>query len=188
MECVFTKNLLTSIGGVSPYQAVYGRMPPIMAEFEPSSDLAMDDSDGGTPGISRHHHRLREVAVQTIVDLTAKQRVERAARAKARKASESMQLESGDLVDFHRPPTTKDDSGWRGPATVVNIDGNSVCIRWQERYIQCRSQDVRRALVMFSMLTSKGGRPGGAVSEGDPDDVRGQPDGQGDPHRVGAST
>eukprot|EP00972_Heterocapsa_arctica_P083796 12348497-Heterocapsa_arctica.AAC.1 len=63
---------------MSPYQALYGRMPPIMAEFEPLSDTQLDDVSSGIPGVSRHHHRLREIAVQTMVDLTAKQRVERA--------------------------------------------------------------------------------------------------------------
>ena len=128
--CFFTNNVLVSISGAIPYQAVYGRMPPLMGEFEPASDLAIDDGDSGIPGVSRHRHRLREVAAQTTVDLTAKQRVERAARAKAHKVSEPMQLEAGDLVDFHRPPTTKDDSGWHGLASAVNVDGNAVCVRW----------------------------------------------------------
>ncbi len=151
-EAVLAKNLLLSVGGVCPYQALYGRMPPIMAEFEPLSETMLDDESAGIPGISRHSQRLREVAVQSMVDLTAKQRIERAAKSKTRKPAEAMKLEQGDLVDFHRPPISKDDSGWRGPATVVEVDGGQITLRWQQRCMQARAQDVRRALVHFALL------------------------------------
>ena len=151
-ECFLAKNLLTSIGGVSPYQALYGRVPPILSEFEPQSDTQLDDSGPGVPGVSRGHHRLRELAVQTIVELTAKQRLDRALKSKTRRPAEQLELQAGDLVDFYRQPTTKDDSGWRGPATVVTVESGTITVRWQERFFQCRTQDIRRALVMFAML------------------------------------
>eukprot|EP00969_Alexandrium_andersonii_P007698 335701-Alexandrium_andersonii.AAC.1 len=66
-----------------------------MADFKPASDLALDDSGSGIAGVSRHCHRLREIPVQTMVDLTARQRVERAARAKTRRAPESLELQLG---------------------------------------------------------------------------------------------
>ena len=117
-ECRLAKNLLISVGGYSPYQALYGRLPPIMAEFEPASETQLDDLSAGAPGVSRHHHRVREIAVQSMVDLTAKQRIERAMRARTRRATESLMSEPGDLVDIHRPPTSEDDSGWRGPTVA----------------------------------------------------------------------
>ena len=156
-ECALAKNLLLSVGGSSPYQGLYGRMPPIMAEFEPLSDTQLDDVSAGIPGVSRHHHRLREITVQSMVDLTAKQRIERAMRAKTRGTVESEMFENGDLVEFHRPPMSKDDSGWRGPATVVSVDGGTVTVRWQERFMQVRKQDIRRALVLYSMLSAQSG-------------------------------
>eukprot|EP00959_Pyramimonas_sp_CCMP1952_P362136 7584423-Pyramimonas_sp.AAC.1 len=66
MECALIKNLLITVAGYSPYQAVYGRLPPLLAEFEPVSDCQIDDQSAGIPGISRHHHRLREVAMQAM--------------------------------------------------------------------------------------------------------------------------
>ena len=63
-ECFLVKNLMISVAGSSPYQAVYGRVPPLMAEFEPASETQLDDTSGGVSGMSRHHHRLREVSVQ----------------------------------------------------------------------------------------------------------------------------
>eukprot|EP00959_Pyramimonas_sp_CCMP1952_P278654 5826155-Pyramimonas_sp.AAC.1 len=74
-ECALMKNLLITVAGFSPYQAVYGRLPPLLSEFEPVSDCQIDDQSAGTPGISRHHHRLREVAMQAMVETTAKDRL-----------------------------------------------------------------------------------------------------------------
>ncbi|CAK0801133.1 unnamed protein product, partial [Prorocentrum cordatum] len=134
MECALIKNLLITVAGYSPYQAVYGRLPPLLAEFEPVSDCQIDDQSAGIPGISRHHHRLREVAMQAMVEMTAKDRLRRALRSKTRAPHEALQLVVGDQVDFHRPPSTKEESGWRGPATLL--------------------QDLRRSLVYFVMFTN----------------------------------
>ena len=151
-ECTLAKNVLTTIGGFTPYTALYGRSPPMMADFEPGSETKLDDSSGGVEGYSRHHLRLREVAVQSMVELTAKQRLTRALNSKTRVATEQLELEVGDQVDFHRPSSTKDESGWRGPATVVDIS-QPVTIRWQGRHIQVRTADLRRALVYLVFLT-----------------------------------
>jgi hypothetical protein len=156
-ETVLAKNLLTSVAGVSPYQAVYGRLPPIMLEFEPLSETQLDDMGAGIPGVSKGHHRLRELAVAAMVDATARQRIERAMKARTRRTTDSLQLKKDDLVEFHRPPLSKDDSGWRGPASVVDVEGGTVTIKWQGRFMQNRVQDVRRALVLLAMLTNHDG-------------------------------
>ncbi|CAK0800860.1 unnamed protein product [Prorocentrum cordatum] len=153
MECALIKNLLITVAGYSPYQAVYGRLPPLLAEFEPVSDCQIDDQSAGIPGISRHHHRLREVAMQAMVEMTAKDRLRRALRSKTRAPHEALQLVVGDQVDFHRPPSTKEESGWRGPATLLQV-GPPVLIRWQGRVFQVRPQDLRRSLVYFVMFTN----------------------------------
>ena len=52
---------------------------------------------------------------------------------------EQLELEPGDLVDFWRKPATKDESGWRGPARVVepgdrgSEDSSSTIVQWQGR-------------------------------------------------------
>eukprot|EP00973_Karenia_brevis_P001872 255043-Karenia_brevis.AAC.1 len=55
-ECFIVKNMFVSVSGASPYQALYGRVPPLLAEFEPASEGQVDDASAGIPGISRHHH------------------------------------------------------------------------------------------------------------------------------------
>ncbi|CAK0897272.1 unnamed protein product [Prorocentrum cordatum] len=152
-ECALIKNLLITVAGFSPYQAVYGRLPPLLAEFEPVSHCQIDDQSAGIPGISRHRHRLREVAMQAMVEMTAKDRLRRALRSKTRAPHETVSLAVGDQVDFHRPPSTKEESGWRGPATLLQV-GPPVLVRWQGRVFQVRPQDLRRSLVYIVMFTN----------------------------------
>ena len=73
--------------------------------------------------------------------------------SKTRLASEQLELQPGDLVDFWRRPATKDESGWRGPATVTVAPGPPVTVRWQGRSYDVRVQDLRRSLVYLCFLT-----------------------------------
>ena len=153
-ECVFAKNSMLSVGGQAPYTAVFGRTPAIMAEFEPASETQLVDDEGGIPGLSRGHHRLREIAIQTMVDLTARQRLDRALESKTRKPGEALELRSGDQVEFFRRAVSKDESGWRGPATYLDQDGGQHSIRWQGRHLTVRTQDIRRALAYLCFLAA----------------------------------
>ena len=84
-----------------------------------------------------------------MIQEAAQLRLERALASKTRLATEQLELNQGDLVDFYRPPATKDESGWRGPAEIVEAPGPPIVIRWQGRHLQVRTQDLRRALVYF---------------------------------------
>ena len=150
-ECFLIRNLLTSVGGTSPYQAVFGRVPPLLAEFEPVSECQLDDMSAGIPGMSRNHHRLRELTVQAMVDLTARQRMARALNSKTRVDHGQLNLQPGDQVDFYRKPATKDESGWRGPCQIVQV-GPPAVVKWQDRFVQVRTQDLRRSLVYLTMI------------------------------------
>jgi len=132
-EAVLAKNALTTVGGHTPYRALYGRDPMLTAEFEPTSETQLDDMSSGVPGHSRHHLRLREIATQSMLQASAKMRLERALNSKTRIASEQLDLQKGDLVDWYRPPGTKDESGWRGPAKVIDAETNPISIKWQSQ-------------------------------------------------------
>ena len=91
--------------------------------------------------------------------LWSKKRLERALDSKTRIAEEQLEIQPGDLVDFWRKPATKDESGWRGPATVVEPrtpgstpQGVASSVRWQGRTLSVRTQDLRRALVYTALL------------------------------------
>ena len=49
-ECVLANNMLTTVGGQTPYRALYGRDPPLPAEFELASETQLDDMVGIIPG------------------------------------------------------------------------------------------------------------------------------------------
>ena len=86
-------------------------------------------------------------------EATSRDRLQRAKHSRARASIEQLDLQPRDLVDFWRHPTTKDESGWRGPARVVET-GPPILLQWQGKSISVRPQDVRRALVcaVFLML------------------------------------
>ena len=151
-ECLLAKNVMLTVAGHTPYRAIYGRDPPMLAEFEPTSETQLDDTSGGIPGYSRHTMRLREVAMQSMTQASAQQRLERALKSKTRVAIQQLELQSGDLVDFWRKPSTKDESGWRGPATVLNEGPTLATVKWQGQNINVRTQDLRRSLVYMTSL------------------------------------
>ena len=80
-------------------------------------------------------------------------RLERALNSKTRLAIKQLELSPGDLVDFWRKPATKDESGWRGSARVVETgEGGGATVQWQGRMLQVRTQDLRRALVYAALM------------------------------------
>eukprot|EP00971_Amphidinium_carterae_P226628 4494992-Amphidinium_carterae.3 len=60
-------------------------------------------------------------------------------------------MKNGDKVEYFRESTNKDQSGWRGPAEVVDvsrIEHGRIAVRTStDRVIICRTQDVRHQLV-----------------------------------------
>ena len=97
-EATLAKNIFLSCHGESPYKALYGRVPNILAEFEKAHGAAIEDGDPGD--ISRSHHRLREISVQKIVEGVAQDRASRALRLKTRPALQELRLGIGDEIDF----------------------------------------------------------------------------------------
>jgi len=140
---------MISIGGVTPMQAVLGKNPPLLADFEPRSDVPCDDSDG----VPRNVHRAREGALTKMIERTAAMRLERAQRSKTRTAVESMELAIGDEVDFHRPMGTKDEPGWRGPATLTEITDGQAVVKMQGRFLSsCTSSGITEIFSVLHLL------------------------------------
>ena len=150
--CLTAKNSLFTVGKSTPMQAVFGRQPAILPSME-QGDAVLDD-DNGTPGLSRHTIRVREIAIENMLQVSAQQRVVRALRNKSRRAIQSEQFQPGDQVEIFRQPANKDTSGWRGPCSITHVSAaGTVHIQWQGSAMICRAADVRRALTYFSFLT-----------------------------------
>ena len=154
-EAVFCKNIFVNVGGYSPFQAVLGRVPHILSDLDTASVSTLDDGNGGLPGLNRHAIRLREIAVASMVESTAQTRMRLAENTKTRRAAEHMDLNPGDQIDVYRDPGRKDLSGWRGPATVLNAEEGTVNLRWGNRTMTARIQDVRKH-IMFVFLIDYG--------------------------------
>ena len=63
-EAVFAGNALLTNDGVSPYVAVYGRTPPMVPEI----NAPIDPDKGAEPGLTRNVHRIREIAIQMLIE------------------------------------------------------------------------------------------------------------------------
>ena len=79
----------------------------------------------------QHRERgIREIALEAITQATAVAKVNRALKAKTKPDGGKL-FKVGDLIDYHRPTTTKDDhGGWNGPCPVTAIHpdrGHLVC-------------------------------------------------------------
>ena len=109
-EAVFSGNALVTYNGASPYNARFGTQPAVLPDI---TALPADGAGG------RDIQRVREVALQKIIESTATARINRAMRTATRIPGETLDYKPGELVDFYRPPRSKDTSGWHGPASVV---------------------------------------------------------------------
>ena len=91
-EAVYATNALTSVNGHSP---VFGHVPPMLPDV-----MAVAD-DTGAPS-SMHSHRLREVALQAVIEGTAKDRGTRALKTVTRATGEEPEYTVGDQVEYFR--------------------------------------------------------------------------------------
>jgi hypothetical protein len=116
------------------------------------------EAQGPIPDSSKDVSRLREIAVQKMVEGSAKTRINNALRSKTQAPAQLLSLQTGDLVDFYRPPTRKDDPGWIGPAKVVNIseaERGHVDVKWQGRIYSVKHPCVRRHNVFLCCLSAQ---------------------------------
>eukprot|EP00971_Amphidinium_carterae_P246552 4896994-Amphidinium_carterae.1 len=102
-EATFSGNALLAIGGATPYQALLGRQPAILP------DISIDAHDLPNHPVDpvRSQHRVREIAVQSMVEHTAPH---------TRPSGEQQQLQLGQEVDFWRQDATtagREISSWK---------------------------------------------------------------------------
>jgi hypothetical protein len=118
-EAVFCGNALLTVGGSTPYNAVYGRVPRIL----PSIDQVAAPDEGHQPevGLIQHTHRLREISIQAMVEGSARARLGRAMNTRTTLPAQRLNLQVGEEVDFYKELASKDVSGWYGPATVIDV-------------------------------------------------------------------
>ena len=159
-EAVFAGNALISVNNTTPYNAVYGRVPRLLPDInQPNAEDKPQDGDNiEFPGLLRNSHRLREIAVQAMVEGSARARLGRAAKTRSLPAGQAANYQLGELVDFYRPAGSKDISGWAGPATVVDtasISRGTLGIKFSGRPMNCKLGEVRRHIAFMSLLAAE---------------------------------
>ena len=160
-EAVFVGNAMLTINGATPYNCVYGRVPHLLPEANAAlPDGLVGDANGRRPAevgtITRDADRLREVAIQAMVEGTAAARVKRALRTRTQRAVQE-EFSVGDEVEFHRDPAQKDLPGWNGPAVITDMsdaDRGTIKLQFNGREILVTPPDLRRALTLFTFLAA----------------------------------
>eukprot|EP00974_Lingulodinium_polyedra_P062401 6025142-Lingulodinium_polyedra.AAC.1 len=76
--------------------ALYGRTPNMLPSLSPS-EAAADDSTGTLVGLTRHVHCVRELALQSMTEGTARARIKRALDARTQALGGALKLSVGDL-------------------------------------------------------------------------------------------
>ena len=141
---------MVSQNGTSPYNALFGRVPRTMVEFQQVAGAAVGDMGDGLPGVSRHVHRLREIALENCIKSQAEQRMKTALSTNTRMAGEILDLQVGSLIDFYRNPHQKDTPGWKGPSRVTglsNLSSGYIDHEWQGNVMRSQVSDCRNTLV-----------------------------------------
>ncbi len=154
-EAVFCGNAMLTVGGSTPYNGLYGRVPRIL----PSIDQVDDPGDAKrlSPGLISHANRLREISVQAMIEGSARARLGRALNTRTTMAGQKLNLHVGDEVDVYRAPPNKDTSGWQGPAEVIDISRVTrgiVSVRWQSKVLEVQIPHIRRHLHFLALLST----------------------------------
>eukprot|EP00959_Pyramimonas_sp_CCMP1952_P180712 3778563-Pyramimonas_sp.AAC.1 len=91
---------------------------------------------------------MRRASIEASTQATAIAKTSRALRTKTTIV--------GDLVDYHRPTTTKGDwGGWNGPFPAVRNDPDrgQVIVQVGNRDVQVQHADARHSLYIEAMIT-----------------------------------
>jgi hypothetical protein len=156
-EAGFCGNALLTINNTTPYNSVYGRVPRILPDI--NCPDAQHEEDQPMPGLIRHTHRLREIAVQAMVDGTARARLGRALTTRTLAPGEAEGYQLGEEVDiFRHQGQSKDVSGWHGPCNIVDltrVDRGIIVVRSNNQVKDVKCGDVRRHLAFLCFLTAR---------------------------------
>ena len=144
-QSVYCGNALTHVGGVTPYQVVYGRQPSCLPPLhDPSNEEPSIDG--------RREARIREIALQSMISASAAARIGRALHTPTSLSAEGS-FSPGDLVELFRKPLSKDVSRWSGPYEVISSHPTNgvIQVKVQGRSRPYRIQDVRHAYLALAM-------------------------------------
>ena len=93
-----------------------------------------------------------------MIEGSARARLGRALNTRTTMPAQKLNLKVGEEVDFYRSQTSKDASGWFGPAEVIDVSRATrgvVSVRWQSRTLDVQLPSLRRHLHFLALLTAQ---------------------------------
>ena len=127
----------------------------VQVSGEYANQVAHDEMNGNS---MCEHAVVREIALQSMIEATAKARTQRADRHNTRASLQRMDYERDALVDIWFEPKEKEIKGWKGPAKVMSVmhENDTITVRWQGRTLDRKSSEVREHIPYFVYLTEFG--------------------------------
>ena len=136
-SAVAAKNSLASYGGVSPNMLVFGHntnFPSVLTDELPALSTDQAEND-----VIRINIEARHKAREKYIKAESSEKIKRALRSKVRNFSD-VKYESGEKVYYRR----KNFKGWKGPATVIGVDGKIVFLRHGGSSFKSHSSSIMR--------------------------------------------
>ena len=136
-SAVAAKNSLASYGGVSPNMLVFGHntnFPSVLTDELPALSTDQAEND-----VIRINIEARHKAREKYIKAESSEKIKRALRSKVRNFSD-VKYEGGEKVYYRR----KNFKGWKGPATVIGVDGKIVFLRHGGSSFKAHSSSIMR--------------------------------------------
>jgi len=148
-ELTICANTEVSYGGRTPYECLYGTLPHDILLDTDHAPIAMQ-SEALLPFFPMQIVRCR--ARQAHAEALLQSRLTKALHDRPR-TQHVDDFKISDEVDFWISPVRKDVSGWRGPATVVEIlpDGQ-ITVKWQGTFRDVPLRNVRPHITLVGVV------------------------------------
>ena len=132
-ESCMAQNISLSYGGVAPVMAAMGQQPRSFFELEDDSIAGIGGAAESSPDIFETTVRLRMMSLAAVQRSLVEDRFARANATHTQVLDISTIHAGVDPVGIFRLPEDGRESGWRGPADLVELDlaNNSALIKYQ---------------------------------------------------------
>ena len=150
---VNAKNILSNIGGYSPYQLVLGQNPNVPTLDNPYEPPTVLEHESPSERVAEHISAMYS-ARKHQMEKDADEKIRRALSHKTRDVM-AKEVSHGDKVYYKR----ENDKRWKGPATVIGTDRKVVFLRQGGYQIKCHITRVVRVNEIYDQNTDMVGDP-----------------------------
>ena len=131
-----SKNIFSNMGGYSPYQLVLGVNPNIPSLDDPYESPTILEKESPSKTVAEHITAIYSAREQQLAK-DADEKIRRALSHKVRDVR-SNNVQNGDKVYYKREESQR----WKGPATVIGVDGKVVFLRHGGFQVKCHISRV----------------------------------------------